>query len=237
MCISVEGNIIKTGKANMSWRKYKKALVEFYTENGLSQSLNSDEEYLHKAYIGISKLWEENADTIESVNYVMIAEAPLWGANKSYIYNLKSANTQFFYRSDLEYILNRPLSNKSQFLGALANAGFLVIDISPFAFNNADTSINYRTISTKQYKSLLYRTLPGYFLDRMSFVDAKLSNRNCFFFRYSRVRESFGNLIEQMLAKAGYIDGKNPLIDISQKGGGIGRLKLSEIMSKSRFGS
>ena len=80
----------------MGWGKYRKELVEFYTENGLSQSLNSDEEYLHNAYVCISELWEENADAIAEVNFVMIAEAPLWGANKKYIYNPKSPNSQFF---------------------------------------------------------------------------------------------------------------------------------------------
>jgi len=47
----------------------------------------------------------QNYNEISAINYVMLSEAPLWGKRKSYIYNSTITNTQFFYRSDLEFCL------------------------------------------------------------------------------------------------------------------------------------
>jgi len=68
---------------------------------------------------------------IESVNYLMLAEAPLWGETKKYIYNPDINNSQFFYRSDLEDILNKHIADKKEFIQVCNEIGLLIVDISP----------------------------------------------------------------------------------------------------------
>lgn len=58
------------------------------------------------AFFEINKIWIENLNLIKNVNFIMIAEAPLWGMTKKYIYNPEVNNSQFFYRSDLGDIIN-----------------------------------------------------------------------------------------------------------------------------------
>ena len=90
-----------------------KALDSIYENRGLH--LNKDLDYLINAYHEIHSLWIENLKRIDEVKLVVLGEAPLWGAKKSYIYNPDTKNTQFFHRKDLEPILGFTPANKDEF--------------------------------------------------------------------------------------------------------------------------
>src|SRR5690606_24041677 len=96
------------------------------------------------AFHEINTIWFRNLEQIRKVNYLMLAEAPLWGECKKYIYNPEINHSQFFYRSDLEDVLNEPIPDKRAFINACNEIGLLVMDISPFALNAKNTRINYR---------------------------------------------------------------------------------------------
>lgn len=85
----------------MNYTDNKKILKRFYDQYGLSDRFVNDNVYLENAFDEIASIWLDNFKQIEVVNYLMIAEAPLWGKDKKYIYNPLSNNTQFFHRSDL----------------------------------------------------------------------------------------------------------------------------------------
>lgn len=208
-------------------------LKTFYQQNGLSSKFGSDSTYLEKAFNDINKLWLDNFAQIKTVNYLMIAEAPLWGELRQYIYNPDTDNTQFFYRSDLGKILNKnkDIANKREFLKVCNKIGLLVVDISPFPLNPNDTEINYRKLSSDEYRQLVSWTIPTYFERKLELVATKKSSNIKIFFRYARVKNNFQDLIAKVLRDHKFIKNKNEIGDISQKGGGIDKKKLGKIIN------
>lgn len=214
----------------MKWNELTGILKEYYVRNGLASSFPSDEEYLRSAYEMIEKLWMENLNAIKGIKYVMLAEAPLWGCTQKYIYNPDTENTQFFYRSDLEHALNQPIKSKRDFLCKLIEIGLVIIDISPFALNEVDTAVNYRNMTKSNYRELVSMTLPIYFSERLNLIRNKMSQPNRIFFRYKRVKDTFGTLVAPILIQKGFIYSENDISSVSQKGGNINKNRLKDIM-------
>ena len=215
----------------MNWNNLSLILKQYYLDKGLFKRFTNDEKYLSESLIEIDKLWSKNYNAIDKINYVMISEAPLWGIEEKYIYNPKIYNSQYFYRSDLEYVLNITIPNKVDFLKELMEIGFLCCDISPFALNQEDTAINYKMISKVDYKRLLIETFPIYFSERLKLIKIKTSNSVKFFYRYSRVRKAFNELISKIILENKLIRSQNEIFDISQDGGGINKIVLNEIIN------
>ena len=215
----------------MNWNSLSLILKQYYLDKGLLERFTNDEKYLSESLIEIDKLWSKNYNAIDKINYVMISEAPLWGIEEKYIYNPKINNSQYFYRSDLEYVLNITIPNKVDFLKELMAIGFICCDISPFALNQEDTVINYRRISKADYKRLLIETFPIYFSERLELMKTKTSNSVKYFYRYSRVRKAFNELISKIILENKLVRSQNEIFDISQDGGGINKIVLNEIIN------
>lgn len=214
----------------MNFADNKKNLKTFYDRCGLSSKFDKDCVYLETAFNDINKIWFDNLYQIEKVNYLMIAEAPLWGQVKKYIYNPDINNSQFFYRSDLGDILNKHITDKLDFIKVCNEIGLLVVDISPFPLNPKDTAINYRDLTTSQYRQLVSLTIPSYFEEKIKAIGAKKSIDIKTFFRYSRVKTNFQDLISKVLIDNKFIETQNDIEDISQNGGGIDKVKLGKII-------
>ena len=71
----------------MEYNKNGQILREFYARHDLTDCFERDNAYLESAFDEINRIWFDNLCKIDEVNYLMIAEAPLWGKSKSYIYN------------------------------------------------------------------------------------------------------------------------------------------------------
>jgi len=216
----------------MEWSELSKILLDFYSHKGIQKHFDKDEEYLSKAFSEIELIWINNYDKIDSIKLVMLSEAPLWGKIKKYVYNPKINNSQFFYRSDLEFALNKCIKDKQDFIDKLNSIGFMILDISPFPLNENDTIINYKQMPCSDYRILLKNTLPLYFAEKLDLINIKKSENIQLFYRYGRVRESFNDLISQTIIDKGLIKSTNEIGDISQIGGGINRQKLYEIINK-----
>ena len=128
-------------------------------------------------------------------------------------------------------MLNKTIHNKGDFLEELIAIGFIIIDISPFALNAKSTVINYRTISKTDYKRLLIETFPIYFSERLELMKTKTSNSVKYFYRYSRVRKAFNELISKIILENKLVRSQNEIFDISQDGGGINKIVLNEIIN------
>lgn len=215
----------------MQWNKLSEILLHFYTQKKIEDRFENDKKYLSDAFEEIEKIWISNYNKIKTINYVMLSEAPLWGESKSYIYNPKTKFTQFFYRSDLEYCVKVKIGNKTEFINKLNDIGFIILDISPYPLNEKDTTINYRSISKKDYMSLLEKTLSVYFTEKLSLVSEKKSETIKIFFRYGRVKKAFIDLIGKVLVEKGIINSENEIFDISQMGGGIDKIRLNKIIN------
>lgn len=221
----------------IKYQDNKEFIESFYTSLGRENDFEMDNKYLENAFRKINDIWIDNLDKIEEVKYLMIAEAPLWGENEEYIYNPDTNNTQFFYRSDLEETLKTKIRNKEEFIRTCNTIGLLIIDISPYPLNTKDTKINYgknengsRKLTKKEYRDLVSKTLPSYFNQKIKLIKGKKANDLKVFFRYSRVKNTFIDIIESVLKDYNIIESKNDLGDISQNGGGIDRAKLKEIL-------
>jgi hypothetical protein len=216
----------------------KEFLRNFYSINGLESFFNKDNDYLERAFMDIYELWRINYEQINEINYVMIAEAPLWGKERKYIYNPATKNSQFFYRSDLGDVIKENISTKQEFLKACNNIGLIVLDISPYPLSQTETAINYRKtknqskgLTKTQYKSLVELTLPIYFEKKLELISNKKSKNIKVFFRYQRVKKNFEDLIIPALIKYKFIQSKDDIGDISQSGGCVDKLKLNEIIN------
>jgi hypothetical protein len=219
----------------------KQIVESFYNSLGMTSEFLKDNIYLESAFKEIQNIWTRNFDMIDEVKYLMIAEAPLWGQKKKYIYNPKTNNSQFFYRSDLEKILNTKISNKSEFIDICNEIGLIVIDISPFPLNTIDTKINYgknengsKKLTKKEYRGLVRNTIPIFFEKKIKLVGQKKSPVIKVFFRYARVKKAFQDLISVILIENGLIKKQEDLGDISKTGGGIDRLKLRRIINGNK---
>jgi len=217
----------------MNFIENKRILKSFYTRQGLSSHFDRDCLYLENAFNEISNIWLNNLDQIDQVNFILIAEAPLWGKKKKYIYNPEINNSQFFYRSDLGDILNKDITDKKSFIKECNHIGLLIIDISPFALNPTDTSINYRTIRINQYRELVQLTIPYFFELKIKAANEKASKNVKAFFRYARVKNNFEDLISKVLLNNKVISSPNEIGDIFQNGGGIDKSKLKQLILSS----
>lgn len=218
----------------MNYSDNKPFLKAFYDLNGLSSRFDKDNIYLEKAFNEIYEIWLNNLNQIKTVKYLMIAEAPLWGKAKKYIYNPETTNSQFFYRNDLGDILNKYIADKKDFIKVCNEIGFLVVDISPFPLNPNDTAINYRSLTKTQYRQLVSQTIPTFFEKKIKAIAEKKSTNIKTFFRYARVKNNFEDLISKVLVENKIIKAQNEIGDISQNGGGIDKTKLEQLIKENR---
>ncbi|MBC8767774.1 hypothetical protein H4O18_07200 [Arenibacter sp. BSSL-BM3] len=111
----------------LAYKENKQVIESFYDSLGLSYEFIKDNNYLESAFVEINKIWIENFKNIHKVKYLLIAEAPLWRHNRKYIYNPNANNSQFFFRSDLETILNIKIKDKVEFIEICNDIGLLVV--------------------------------------------------------------------------------------------------------------
>ena len=215
------------------WTSINQPLSDVYEKKNILHKLEKDETYLKNALIGISDLWEKQFEEIEVINYVMFSEAPLWGKERKYMYNIETNFSQFFYKSDLEFALEKNIKDKEEFLEVLRSIGFIIVDLSPFALKEKETEINYKNLSKKDYLSLVEQSSESYLIPVLKRINNKASNDVKYFFRYTRVQNLFNNLIKNTLCNKVLINSKNSIGEIAQRGGGIDRVKLKEILSNS----
>lgn len=195
--------------------------------------LKNDEQYLIDALDGFHNLWEEQFNSIDEIKYVMFSESPLWGDDKSYLYNINTKLTQFFYKSDLEFALNKPntINNKSELLAQLREIGFIIVDISPFALSTKNTSLNYRSLSKDDYQYLVKQTATDFLIPILKMIHSKASFKVKYFFRYDRVLKLFKDLIGDILIRENMINDKDILVEISKQGGSIDKCKLYNLLN------
>lgn len=234
-----------TGNLDLSFEKNKHSLENIYTSYGLILSVD-ETNYLKTAFDEILKTWLEQVNKVKNIRAILIAEAPLWksdGSN-SYFYNPNSKFTQFFYKSDLEFLLENlhhdkiVITDKADFINRCNEIGIVLLDVSPFPFNANDTQLNYGKtikqkslkISSKLYKQLIENTIESYFLPKLQYIAPKFTSNTCtILYRYKRVENQFHTLLKEHLLKC-----FNDIIvyNISQQGGGISRNQLLKAFKK-----
>jgi len=217
----------------MNFTDIRPIIKTVYEKNCFGDKFEVESDYLETAFNDVDKLWRDNFDEIEKVKYLMIAEAPLWGKEEKYIYNLNYKKpSQFFYPSDLGFVLNRNIQSKKELIAVFNEIGLVIIDISPFPLNQFDTSINYRKLSKNEYRELIRDIIPIYFEEKLNLIAEKKSSDIIVFFRYNRVKNTFQDLISNVLIANNFIKHQNDIGEIAKQGGGIDRKKLGQIITE-----
>ena len=222
----IDSPLVNVNFANW-WLELEKILQKYYSIKDFSDYYDIDKEYLRSAYDEIETLWDKQYKKIQLINYVMLSEAPAWGQNKNYIYNQKSNNTKFFYRSDLNIIVKKEIPNKEIFIEELTQLGLIVLDVLPFAFNKTFTKVNYESMSKIEYKQLIKSTSPFHLNQKNRLIQRKINDSTIYFYRYEKVKNANREISESIFADANY---NFPVI--SKVGGGIDQTKLISILSK-----
>jgi len=162
--------------------------------------------YLNEAFMATERMWEENVAKVAEVRFVMLAESPQFGAGERYFYNTATPFSSFFHFDDAESILGRGFANgrtdKQFLLAELARAGFIILDIFPFALNQDDTpSVTYEELRgrPRRYRDLFQRTASFYFDKKRDLILQHGSP--LFMFRYGHMKRTLGTLVNAELTK------------------------------------
>jgi hypothetical protein len=160
--------------------------------------------YLKGAFVATERMWAANFANVETLRLVMLSEAPLFGSNSRYFYNAATPFGAFFHFRDAEAILGdgftRERTSKEFLLAELARAGFVILDLFPFALNKDDTpSVTYRKMSVRRYRQLFQRTASLYFDRKRDLILQR--GRPMFAFRYGTTKRALGDLVNAELAK------------------------------------
>jgi hypothetical protein len=190
--------------------------------------------YLKDAFVATEQMWAENFAKVATVRFVLLSEAPLFGSNRRYFYNAATPFGAFFHFRDAEAILGHALAKertgKEFLLAELARAGFMILDLFPFALNKDDTpSVTYRKMSVSRYRHLFQRTASLYFDKKRDVILQR--GRPLVMFRYEATRRALGDLVNAELAKRN--------IDPAQSVGGtnmpLDRERLREFCNAAKF--
>jgi hypothetical protein len=116
--------------------------------------------YLQDSYVEIEAIWEKYRSNLSKINYIILGEAPLYGADKKYIYSENGEPSTFLRPSDFPtYDESRHGSGKKALSTLLAENKMIVVDLFPYALNRKDTpSLVYKDVRKSKYSSL-YRQI------------------------------------------------------------------------------
>lgn len=196
----------------MNWKNLKTVLHEIYSQENIENDFEKDEKYLKSAFDFTEKYWDEQLKDIDSIKILLFSEAPLFGDEKAYIYNPDYGFTAFFHFNDLKAVFNNGLQNdfstktekKKYFINKLNEAGILILDIFPFAFNpKITTGINYQSMSTRLYSKIFETTMEHFLSIKLSSIRPKINDKTIFAVRYKKLLTKTGPLIKIALDKIG----------------------------------
>jgi len=220
----------------------KKVLEEVYDEEVNGSWFERDYMYLANAYSEIKCLWTEQFNKINLVRFVMLAEAPLWGDGKQYIYNERAPFSQFLYRSDLQPSVSQQIESKKDMIACLNDLGIIVTDILPFPLAPKKTALSYaskrgsdsKSITSANYEKLIEETFRYHLKPKLDKIKEKSINKDLketiFFYRYARVmnyHSTLSKLFEETF---------NVCLDrchISQRGGGVNKDAFANLLKET----
>lgn len=205
---------------------FKLPLEPLYSQRNIP--LDTDIEYLVNAYKHTEKLWWDNFLSMEKVKYVLVAEAPRYGEEKSYIYNPKISGTSFLGVCTVNKIsenlgIRSRLAGKPDMLKRMRELGLLVVDLFPYAFN-PQTQLEYEGIGCL-YRKTLCKASSNWHLKPKFLEIEKKSNRTILCgVRYSRlfpfasdtIKHSYPNETEIIVEKAYKVKIANAPLDIEK---------------------
>ena len=222
----------------VDWSACLRVLQEVYSDFGFTDSFDSDSEYLSEAFEFTEQLWNKQFAHISDIKVVMFSEAPLFGEKKAYIYNPDTKPSSFFYFNDLIPIVGHsnfqsnfktPESKKTFLIHTMAENGFLILDVFPFALNPQSTMLNYQSMNSTLYDRLLRECSQFYLQPKLELIKKHSSEISVFIYRYQKLIDRTNRFIDSMLKKLTMIPPGTQLKCIGGTNMSLDRTKLSAI--------
>lgn len=217
----------------MNWVDIEKGLIIIYQKLNLDLKEN-ELNYLKEAFTFTEKLWIEQFNKIEKINFVMISEAPLFGKEQKYFYNPNSKFSSFFYFKNIEAFnvtySKENYNNKIFVLEHLNKKGFLILDLYPLALNKHDTQINFNSVTSKEYKTIFDELKKVYLIEKLKLIKSKITSETTFFYRYKRLKKKLGGILEKELIDMNLIE-KDSDLDCINNNMSIDKEKLKQIVN------
>jgi hypothetical protein len=209
-------------------KEINKVLKKIFSQKDFSESFNSFSNDIKQSFEAIEELWNKQYKKTRLIKYVMLSGAPNWGKNQNYIYNPNSNFTQYFFKQDLEAVLNKTIPNKETFIEELTQMGFMILDLLPLSLEGRVTNISFRTLSPDIKQKLIELTYPNHFSKKQKLIQKKASDSIIYFFRYKYLIDTIKDIRE-----FNYIEKNFELTAISSNMI-IDRMKLSSIINKNK---
>jgi hypothetical protein len=201
------------------WHLLSEKLKGFYFDLKLADKFEKDEEYLRNAFEFTENLWFQQFDSIKDIKFIMLSEAPLFGTKRIYFYNPESEFTSFFYfddlrafypRQDLRNDLQTIMERKKYVINSLNGKGFIILDLFPFALNEEDTAIVYRSpsketdkkkLSSPEYRKLFDLSYSGYLKPKLRLIKSKAQANLKIVHRYQWLQSKIGKFIKGKISE------------------------------------
>lgn len=157
-------------------------------------------ECLTLEYLIIEKLWSSFFNTIDTINLVILAEAPL--NSNQYIFNENSRNTIFLYKSSLEkcfkeFKANPNIKNLNK-IELMRELGIIVIEAYPFALDPKKHKNNFSNLDPLIKNKLFNKSYPWHLKNKLELIKTKINKNTIFSYRYERNRDFLSMINEDI---------------------------------------
>ena len=224
------------------WSNLRKPIRDLLSKRGMYGVLDEAEAYLEEAYDFTESLWTRELEKISSIRLVLLSEAPLYGVEKSYIYNPTTPITAFFHFNDLQALIpsicseTLPTSVKAKkllMIEHLRECGVVVLDVFPYALNKGSTHIGYRQLKKSEYVDLLVRSIPDFLEQKLTAIKEKQELSPTFAYRYRKLEKDTGEFVAAAINRASFDCRREDISVIGGTNMSLDRGKLAEAYGRA----
>ncbi len=145
-------------------------------------------------YLVIEKMWSKFFDSMENINLVIVAEAPL--SSDQYILNKDSNNSSFLYKSTLEKCMGAYKNNFDKTdiskIDLMRDLGIIILEAYPFSLNRNKHKKHFRNLKPEQLKKLLNESRSWHLDMKLENIKPKTTPETVFAFRYDCNKDVIG---------------------------------------------
>lgn len=183
----------KVHRMKANWNELENVLKANTTHNWKDDEIA----YLRDAFEDIERMWAQGTIDIKRPSVILIGEAPLYGAKRSYIYSPHIGHTSFLYLGDIPGADTNAVDKKAEMLKTMKTSGVIVVDLLPYALNEEDNpNYNYKKLNIKAYRKLIEAVFP--ICAKLRIEELLERNPNAkLAFRYNRSEKAAGHLLRQ----------------------------------------
>ncbi len=224
------------------WSKLKEPIRDLLLKRAMYDVLDEAEAYLEEAYHFTESLWARELEKIASIRLVLLSEAPLYGVEKSYIYNPTTPMTAFFHFNDLQALVPGVCSEtlptsvqakKLLMIELLRERGVIVLDVLPYALNKVSTRIGYRELRKSEYVDLLARSIPDFLEPKLAAIREKQQLSPTFAYRYRKLEKDTGEIVASAINRASFAYRREDISVIGGTNMSLDRGKLAEAYGRA----